>query len=97
MNRAGRFTGFLLTVLGCMVGASMSGCAHRVWNHRLDDLKPAARYEFSNRLPDNAEDLFIVLAFSGGGTRAASFGSPKGCVEHFRDREARGRYLNTRA
>jgi NTE family protein len=69
--RERRFTRLVLTLLGCLLAAT--GCAHRVWNSRLDDLKPAARYEFSNRLPENREDLFIVLAFSGGGTRAAAF------------------------
>jgi NTE family protein len=71
-GRTERFS-LVLTLLGCLIGASATGCAHRVWNSKLDHLEPTARYEFSNRLPENAEDLFIVLAFSGGGTRAASF------------------------
>lgn len=68
-----RSTGLVMTLLGCLIGASVTGCAHRVWNSRLDDTDPAARYEFRNRLPKNSEEIFVVLAFSGGGTRAASF------------------------
>jgi len=64
-----RFAGLVLTLLGCLIGATVTGCAHRVWNRELDHLEPTARYEFSNRLPKNEEELFIVLAFSGGGTR----------------------------
>jgi len=41
------------------------------------------RYEFRTRLPHNAQDTFVVLAFSGGGTRAASFGY--GVLEKLRD------------
>lgn len=68
-----RSDGLVLTLLACLIGASATGCAHQVWNSRLGEVDPAARYEFRNRLPENSEDLFVVLAFSGGGTRAASF------------------------
>ncbi len=68
-----RSAGLVLTLLACLIGASATGCAHRVWNSLLGEVDPAERYEFRNRLPKNSEDLFVVLAFSGGGTRAASF------------------------
>ncbi len=52
----------------------LSGCATRSWNAPLDDTDHAPRYDFSSRLPrDNAQNVFVVLAFSGGGTRAAAF------------------------
>ena len=60
-------------MLGCLIVAASAGCSHRVWNDRIDHLAAADRYEFRHRLPKNSEVLFVVLAFSGGGTRAASF------------------------
>ncbi len=61
------------------------GCAHRIWNQPVTGLAQEDRYEFANRLPDNSEDMFVVLAFSGGGTRAASFSY--GVLEALRDTE----------
>jgi NTE family protein len=47
--------------------------ATRNWNAPLRDTG-APQYDFKSRLHrDNAENLFVVLAFSGGGTRAAAF------------------------
>ncbi len=80
---AKRCTGLVLTLLGCLIAATATGCAHRAWNSRIDGLAPADRYEFRNRLPENADDLFVVVAFSGGGTRAASFSY--GVLEALRD------------
>lgn len=71
-QREDGFAGVGLMLLACLIG-STSGCAHRVWNSPLDDVDAAERHEFRNRLPKNSQDLFVVLAFSGGGTRAASF------------------------
>jgi NTE family protein len=50
----------------------LSGCATGVLNARLDQAPADSRYDFQSRLPDNDERLFVVLAFSGGGTRAAA-------------------------
>ena len=50
-----------------------AGCAHRTWNDQIDQSGAGERYEFRTRLPQNSPDLFVVLAFSGGGTRAAAF------------------------
>lgn len=58
---------------GALLALAATGCAHRVWNDRIDHPGAGERYEFSTRLPDNSQDLFVVLAFSGGGTRAAAF------------------------
>lgn len=63
----------VVALFGCLILVASSGCAHRVWNDKIDQLAAAERYEFRNRMPENSEDLFVVLAFSGGGTRAASF------------------------
>lgn len=76
-------TGRILALLACLTAIAASGCAQRVWNTRIEALEPAARYEFRNRLPSNSEELFVVLAFSGGGTRAASFSY--GVLETLRD------------
>lgn len=63
-------TGILLGLL--LVG--LSGCASRVWNPPLPPAPSAAPYVFANRLPrHNSSETFVVLAFSGGGTRSAAF------------------------
>ncbi len=62
---------------------SLGGCATRVWNQPIEELDPAVAYDFRTRLPVNAEDVFVVLAFSGGGTRSAAF--TYGVLEKFRD------------
>jgi predicted acylesterase/phospholipase RssA len=62
----------------CPLGAALiliillSGCSTGVLNARLDQAPADSRYDFQSRLPDNDERLFVVLAFSGGGTRAAA-------------------------
>ncbi len=62
------------------------GCATRSWNAPLTEAPPASPFDFS-RLPHTAEDSFIVLAFSGGGTRAAAFNF--GVLEGLRDMTVR--------
>lgn len=76
---------FLLVFLAAVLAAVTTGCAHRVWNDRLAESGSAERYEFRTRLPKNSEEVFVVLAFSGGGTRAASFSY--GVLEALRDTE----------
>ena len=75
--RAVRLTGLTLIML------AISGCATRVWNEPIEKLQAGHAYDFRSRLPDNADDLFVVLAFSGGGTRSAAFAY--GVLEKFRD------------
>ena len=49
------------------------GCAHFPVNEPLKTVNRQAGYRFQNSSsPANAEDLLLVLAFSGGGTRAAA-------------------------
>jgi predicted acylesterase/phospholipase RssA len=53
----------------------VAGCAHYPVNARLGDAGPAAPYRFAAMVldrPDPADELFVCLSFSGGGTRAAA-------------------------
>lgn len=65
-----------------------TGCAYRIWNIPIDGQATDERYEFRNRLPKNSQDTFVVLAFSGGGTRAAAFSY--GVLEALRDTTVEG-------
>ena len=51
------------------------GCAHRPVNARETRIDPTAGYRFANTpaQPGNSNEIFVILAFSGGGTRAAAF------------------------
>ena len=51
----------------------ISGCAHRPVNAPLRTLNPDSGYRFQNAAPQAiSDDLLLMLAFSGGGTRAAA-------------------------
>src|SRR5213082_1727478 len=51
----------------------LGGCAHYPVNAPLARAAPAAGYRFNNLShANNSDSLFVVLAFSGGGTRAAA-------------------------
>jgi NTE family protein len=59
----------LLLTLALLV----SGCAHFPVNAPLPPAGSHAGYRFQNAAPQtNSDDLFLMLAFSGGGTRAAA-------------------------
>jgi NTE family protein len=73
----------LRALCGSLLLLAVTGCATRVWNESLDDAVAGDRHDFGHRLPDNAEELFVILAFSGGGTRAAAFSY--GVLEALRD------------
>lgn len=50
-----------------------TGCAHHLVNDRLAEYQPDAGYRFKNLTDDgNSDALFVAVAFSGGGTRAAA-------------------------
>lgn len=51
---------------------ALSACAHYPRNAALKSFDHSAGYRFSNLapLPNNSDDLFVILTFSGGGTRA---------------------------
>lgn len=66
--------------------AGLGGCATApIQNGRLDHFSPRYGYRFENIAPGdgNSDSLFVVLTFSGGGTRAASFSF--GVLEKLRD------------
>jgi len=51
---------------------ALSACAHYPRNAALSSFDRSAGYRFSNLEPlsNNSDDLFVILTFSGGGTRA---------------------------
>ena len=60
-------------VIALLVGLTVAGCAVPA-NPRLTAYGPGG-YRYANVRADAAEeDLFVILAFSGGGTRAAGGG-----------------------
>ena len=58
-----------------LAAALLAGCAVRPVNPELAHYEPDAGYRWSERrvLPDNDPKTLFILAFSGGGTRAAAF------------------------
>lgn len=66
--------------------AFFAGCSTLpVENERLEKFAPDYGYRFKNIAPgeNNSDELFVILTFSGGGTRAASFAY--GVLEKLRD------------
>jgi NTE family protein len=52
----------------------LAGCAHYPVNQSLEQYSPDSGYRLRNMgTPDNSESLLLILTFSGGGTRAATF------------------------
>ncbi len=68
-----RLRGNTPRLTGALLAFALAGCAHYPVNAQLDQYTPTEGYRLEN-LPaaDNSGDLFVVLAFSGGGTRAAA-------------------------
>jgi predicted acylesterase/phospholipase RssA len=61
-------------LLGVGVALICGGCAHYPDNPRLSTVSPAAGYRYSIvRTQPTKDKPFVLLAFSGGGTRAAAF------------------------
>ncbi|MEI8190565.1 MAG: patatin-like phospholipase family protein [candidate division NC10 bacterium] len=72
------------------VGLFFAGCAPSLRNAQLDSHDPGVGYRFKNLAPlDNSDELFVILTFSGGGTRAAALSY--GVLEHLARTEVRGR------
>jgi len=52
----------------------LSGCAHYTINQPAKQVNQNDAYEFNNfTQPEDGEETFVILTFSGGGTRAAAF------------------------
>lgn len=67
MSRGGRAVPLLLLLL------LLGGCAHYLANARLGAYRADGGYRFDPLLADGrADELFVCLSFSGGGTRAAA-------------------------
>ena len=85
----GENTGLSMRPLGkwiamCLGALVLAGCGQRTWNEPLPVKPQTDAYNFRHRLPKgNSQELFVVLAFSGGGTRAAAFSY--GILEALRD------------
>ena len=65
-----------LFLMGILLLATLLefGCAHYPINEKLEQYNPDAGYDMKNMgVPGNSDGLMILLSFSGGGTRAASF------------------------
>ena len=66
------------------LAALVTSCAVSPVNVKLDRYDEKAGYRFDNLSSDgNTDELFVILAFSGGGTRAAAFSF--GVLEGLRD------------
>jgi NTE family protein len=63
----------LQTWLALLVLCAISGCATRPVNAPLAKVDRTGGYRYESRPKTNEADTLIVLAFSGGGTRAAAF------------------------
>lgn len=70
-------------LLACLL--PLSGCAHYTINPKLDAFSKGSGYRYINleSEADNSESLFVILTFSGGGTRAAALSY--GVLEKLRD------------
>lgn len=66
------------------LAALVSGCAHYVPNEPLDRHEPGYGYRFANLAsPEAADEMLVIVTFSGGGTRAAALAY--GVLAHLAD------------
>ena len=66
---------FLLLFLAVSIIFVLASCVSFPKNPTLPLYDPPEGYRFDNLIPgkNNTDSLFVIVAFSGGGTRAASF------------------------
>jgi NTE family protein len=73
----------------CLILLALAGCATRPVNPRIAQIATSAGYRFETRqLHKQDKDNLVILAFSGGGTRAAAFSY--GVLEFLRRTEVVG-------
>jgi NTE family protein len=71
-GRIRRFSGIVTGLLFAFL--LMAGCASYQVNQALDQYSPDTGYRGKNMgIPGSSDELFLILTFSGGGTRAAAF------------------------
>ena len=65
----------MVAILLAIIVFEPVGCAHRPVNARTEGVPRNEGYRFANTpaQPNNSDEIFVILAFSGGGTRAAAF------------------------
>jgi len=64
----------LLSLLLALCAVVLAGCATRPINAPITEVNRNSGYRFQTRqLQDNDKETLVILAFSGGGTRAAAF------------------------
>jgi NTE family protein len=74
----------LRETLAALLFLFAAGCATYPVNPRLPEYNPKAGYRYENlNAAENSESLFVILTFSGGGTRAAALSY--GVMERLRD------------
>jgi len=74
----------LQTAFAVILTLSITGCATYPVNPPLTQYSPQSGYRFENLSgQDNSDSLFVILTFSGGGTRAAALSY--GVLEKLRD------------
>jgi NTE family protein len=72
-----------LAAIGC-VTLALGSCAHQPWNPPLAAADPGHGYRYWNLPhPNNSDEVFVCLTFSGGGGRAAALSY--GVLEQLRD------------
>src|SRR5688572_10952059 len=75
---------FARSISMLIVVALLHGCSNYSANNKLTTYDGAIGYRFQNLSSGtNSDELFVILAFSGGGTRAAAFSF--GVLEALRD------------
>ena len=91
MNRSSETMTLLRTPSLLVIAAFLLliGCAHRPINPPITQADPKAGYRYLTRPQySSGNDGMVILAFSGGGTRAAAFSY--GVLEFLRDTEVVG-------
>jgi NTE family protein len=76
---------FVHIVFALFLVMSLNSCSSsRAWNTKIHESNAEKDYVFYNRMPkSNAQDTFVVLVFSGGGSRSSAFAY--GVLEKLRD------------